>query len=66
MNEEVIDVANTIRAAQEGLRAGDEELTASAESVLSFLVLHLKHRKAPCPPKLRPHVQRLVEHVGRL
>lgn len=64
MNEQVIDVADTIALAQRGLRAENAAVVLSAESVLSYLVLHLKHRKAPVPGGLRPHLDRLAEHVS--
>lgn len=47
MNEQIIDVAKTLHACQQALLSADDQDVASAESVLSYLALHLKHRKAP-------------------
>lgn len=60
MNE-VINVADTLRLSQQALRSDDAD---SAESAISYLVLHLKYRHAPLPLQLRPHIER-VEAFGR-
>lgn len=62
----VIDVTRTLRLAQQCLQAPDAQVAASAESVVSYLVLHLKHSKAPVPARLQPHVERLEQHAGQL
>lgn len=64
MNAEVINVVDTLRLSQRALRSDDAEVIASAESTISYLVLHLKYRQAPLPSRLRPHVER-VEAFGR-
>lgn len=61
MNEQVIDVAKTLHACQQAMRSTDEQDVASAESVVSYLTLHLKHRKAPLPAKLKPHFDRVLQ-----
>lgn len=62
MHEKVIDVTETLALAQRGLRTEDSAVISSAESVISYLVLHLKHRKAPVPGRLLPHLERLEAH----
>lgn len=59
MTEAVMDVATTLRSAQKALHSDDPQTVASAESVVSYLVLHLKHSKAPVPHKLRGHLKRV-------
>ena len=63
MHEKVIDVTETLALTQRGLRAEDPDVLSSAESVLSYLVLHLKHRKAPVPGRLLPHLERLEAYA---
>lgn len=51
---------------QTGINSTDPRICAAAESVLSALVLHLRHRKATLPDALDGHVELLAERHGGL
>ena len=46
-----------------GAKHGSEDVRMAAESVLSYIVLHLKHQHAPIPDELVPFVTKLEANV---
>lgn len=59
-----MDTTATLKACQQALCSEDEQDVASAESVVSYLAIHLRHRKAPVPEKLRPHLDRVLRYAA--
>lgn len=59
-----VDTQALLKEVQEALeeveRTGNKELRASAESVLSALVVVLRRKNAQIPPALAPHVEALL------
>ena len=49
------------RAVVDGFKNQDTALIAAGESVLSALVVVLKHRKAELPAELAPHIKLILE-----
>lgn len=53
------------RALQEVQQTGDKELLAAAESVLSALVVVIRHEQASVPDALGPYIVTLVKRRRR-
>lgn len=63
---EIVSTNEALRLVQRGVVADDEQVQASAESVLSYIVLHLKHSKVSLPAELKPHMSVLERHARYL
>lgn len=56
-----IDVADTLRQVQNALASKDPEQIAAAESILSLLVLNLRHKQAMVPIEVRDYLDKITQ-----
>lgn len=59
----VRQTASLLRACQLGAHHNDPSVRTAAESVISYLVLHLKHKQCPIPDELAGHVKTLEQNA---
>lgn len=60
-----IDTVALLKDVHRALQTGDPELVAAAESVLSALVVVLRHEQAKVPDQLGPYIVTLVKRRRR-
>lgn len=56
----VVDTVQTLERVHRALRTGDAAAIEAADSVLSALILHLKHQQAPLPTAVQPALDLLI------
>jgi hypothetical protein len=56
----IVDTLATLALIHKAHRTGDAALIAAADSVLSGLILHIKHGQAVLDKRLRPHLDVLT------
>lgn len=62
MKKYVVDTAATLRLCQQGLQAGDASVVEAAETMMSALVLHLRHPQALVPDDTKFALQALRDY----
>jgi hypothetical protein len=59
MPKQIVSVVHALQLVHDGLLSNDPQRQSDAESVMSALIVHLRHRQAVLPDDLRDHLRRL-------
>jgi hypothetical protein len=59
---EWVDIPRTLRACQACMKSQDQETVDAAESIMSYIIIHLKDETAVLPKELRTRYQRVVAY----
>lgn len=59
MSNQIISVVHALQLVHDGLKSSDQQDQDDAESLLSAIILHLRHRQAVLPDALTMPIKRL-------